>query len=450
MARQSYKRDAAALLAVLSGDGLCRLYCCGYFVDRQKKMSRVVRLLLLAVPALATAASVDTQSSTSTHYGCSTRVACSSHEGPVPTSTVCSVAHRKHTIVQVTTVTPVTTVTGRPTTKVVTETATTTVTLTEPTLTGTYTSTSTFDSTVTTTVATITSTETEDSGTTISSTVTSTSTIPTPPGYIGVSESTGEQNAASGTKKKGRSPIDNSRQLAAERRRSPVPAAPLAKRAAGALPKEIGDFHPQQVLCTLTVETLFTVHSTRYAPTHTVVEPGPTVTASSTTTTTSTSTVIPSATTTVTVVSTSTVTSSATETDSATVFTTATVVATSTSTLYAACATNFLLGPALADGTGIVNFQQYQTNYGVATIPSATTGYDCCVACQTDSNEVCWASWFDVGTSTCLLVTDASGDDPNGTCDAPYNYGYLLTDPGSGTYQIANGPCGSSVSPPQS
>ena len=413
-------------------------------------MSRVARLLLLlAIPALATTASVDTQSSIVTHYGCSTRVACTSHDGPVPTSTVCSVVHEKHTIEQVTTTTPVTTVTGSPTTTVVTETATTTVTLTEPTLTGTYTSTSTVDSTVITTVATITSTETDDSGATVSSTVTSTTTIATPAGYVAVSDSTGEQNAASGSEKRGRSLVDSSRQLAAERRRSPAPAAAPAKRAAAALPKGAEDLHPQQVLCTLTVETLFTVHSTRYAPTRTVTKCGPTVTASSTTTATSTSTVIPSATTTVVVTSTSTVISSVTETDTSTVLTTATVVATSASTVYAACATNFLLGPNLANGQGVANAvaQQSGENDLVISVATATTAYDCCAACQSDNSDVCWGSWFAPTTNTCLLIVSGSEDQPGGTCDPLYEYGTLQTIPGPGQYIIANGPCGTLYPP---
>ena len=415
-------------------------------------MSRVARLLLLAIPAWATAVSVNTQSSIVTHYGCSTRVACTSHEGPVPTSTVCSVVHTKHTIEQVTTTTPVTTVTGHPTTKLVTETATTTVTLTEPTLTGTYTSTSTVDSTVITTVATITSTETDNSGATVSSTVTSTTTIATPAGYVGVNDSTGEQNAASGSQKKGRSLVDSSRQLAAERRRSDAAAAAApAKRAAAALPKGAEDFHPQQVLCTLTVETLFTVHSTRYAPTRTVSKCGPTVTASSTTTTTSTSIVIPSATTTVTVTSTSTITSSATETDTSTVLTTATVVATSTSTVVGACATNFILGPNLANGQGVENFSQTNQDYGISQIDTATA-YDCCVACQNDNGAVCWASWFQAGTTICLLVeydgaTAPGTIGPGGTCDPSYDYGSLQKSSDPGQYIIANGPCGS-LAPP--
>ena len=401
-------------------------------------MSQVARFLLLAVPALATALSVNTQSSIVTHYGCSTRIAWTQHNGPVPTSTVRAVVNRRRTIEEVTTITPVATLTGRPTTIIVTETATATVTLTEPTLTDTYSSTSTVDSTVITTVATITATETDDSGSTVSSTVTSTSTIPTPSGFVGVVDSTGEQNAGSGSKKRGRSLIDSSRQVAAERRGSPAPI--------GALPQGLHDCHPQEVLCTLTAETLFTVQWTRYAPTRTVFKRGPTITASSTSTATSTSTLIPSATTTVTVTTTSITTSSTTETDTSTVLTTDTVFATATTTLYAACATNNILGPSLANGQSIGNFQQYANDYGIAQVSTATTPYDCCVACQTDSAANCFGSYFDPDYYGGCLLIEFDGS-YSGTCDSSYAYGYLTFN-GPGNFTVSNGPCAHLTPPP--
>jgi hypothetical protein len=398
-------------------------------------MYTIARVLLLAAPALATTVSVSTQSNTLTHYGCSTHVASTPHEEPMPTSTVLWVVQEKSTIHQVITTTPVITVQGNAITTTVTSTTTSTTTLTEPTITGTYTSTSTVDNTVTTTVATITSTETDDSSSTISSTVTATVTQPTPNGYVGITDSTSEQNAPA-SKKRGRSLVDSARQLAAERRSVTSPAK--AKSTAGALPPAAGDWHPQQVLCTKTLETVFTVYSTSYAPTQTVTEPGSTVTATATSTATSTSTVVPSATTTVTATETDTVTSSATETDTTTTTTTATMTVSTTTTLYAACATNYLLGPDLANGEGVDNFLPTNADFA-DVLATAGSAYDCCVACQT-STGVCYGSWY--GDGACYLVSNADSTGPGGVCSSTYEYGTLEAFQGAGQYTIANGPCG--------
>ena len=405
-------------------------------------MYRIARTVLLAVPALAITVSTSTQSSTFTHYGCSTQVACTPHSGLVPTSTVCSVVHSTHTIEQVCTTTPVTTVQGRPTTSTITSTST--VTLTEPTITGTYTSTSTIENTITTTVATITVTQTAEGGPTVTSTSTSTITQPAPSGYVPITDSTGEQNPSSSSSppppKKARSPVDSRRQPAAERGLSR--ALPLAKAAGkGALPLAGDDRYPQQVLCTLTVETDYTIHSTHYAPTHTVTKPGSTVTTTSTVI--STSTLNPSATTTVTSTSTSIVTSSATETDTSTTTTTATVTVSTTTSFYAACATNYLLGPNLSNGQGVFNFVPANDDY-LDVLNAANTAYDCCVACQT-STGVCYGIFF--GGGSCFLIQNDMPTGPGGVCSPTYDFGNIELGTAPGDYTVANGPCGA-LGPP--
>lgn len=401
-------------------------------------MYMIAKILLLAAPALATV-SVSTESNTLTHYGCTTRVASTRNRVAVKTSTVSSVVQTTGTATQAITTTPIKTVQARPITTTVTSTKTSTVTTIVPTVTGTYLSTLTVDNTVTATVTIITVTETVDSGVTVSTTVTSTILQPTPSGFIDATDSTGQQNAVAAANNQGRSLVDSARRVAEERRRSPAPAVTRVATGAGALPAKSGGPYPQQVLCTKTLETVLTVHSTYYARTAIVTVPGPMLTVTTTSTATSTSTKVPSATVTLTATSIATVTSFVTGTITTTYSTTATMTVSTTTHALGACATNNLLGPSLTNGNGVYDFNSPIFNYGVSVVilPSA---YDCCTACQT-STDVCFASYYG-DNSNCYLVTSAGSTLPGGVCSPTYQYGNIVIGPGAGQYVVSNGPCG--------
>ena len=195
----------------------------------------------------------------------------------------------------------------------------------------------------------------------------------------------------------------------------------------------------------------FRLVRTRYIKMVIFVKPYTTTTtippATSTTTTThtvsSTSTIVPDSVTVIesfstTSTSTTTLTSLVTDTSTATEV----VNATLTTTSYAACGTDNLLGPALAHGWKVAGASIYDYVSGIQDLSVQQSEYDCCVSCLLDEERNCQYS-----TTLYFLDPPRCGRLLNPTtCRAQeYEAGEVRTYPddrAGGGQSVSNGPCG--------
>ncbi|KAF2493526.1 hypothetical protein BU16DRAFT_563680 [Lophium mytilinum] len=106
-----------------------------------------------------------------------------------------------------------------------------------------------------------------------------------------------------------------------------------------------------------------------------------------------------------------------------------------TQTSFAACATNNILGPALSDGTIIVNAGH---NAGSFARAPSTSALDCCEQCQraTACSGVAW----NANGNTCFIFTTASGT--CGAQSAVSEYFLVGAPPQGFQLTVSNGPCG--------
>ncbi|KAJ9663870.1 hypothetical protein H2198_000630 [Neophaeococcomyces mojaviensis] len=210
--------------------------------------------------------------------------------------------------------------------------------------------------------------------------------------------------------------------------------------------------YPNGVQCTITVYTTSVVTSTRTIQT-TLTASTPTVVTTSTVSATTTSTILPG-TVTSTATSTSTITSVSTSTNivTASITVTSTVsVTTSTTTVYAACASNNVVGSYQGGGLVGWGFTTQNFNAGLSTY-NADSPVDCCVLAATNSG-----SWFynfyptvPVGAgncdiiiaSTCPVPTTATVD-ANGATTSGHATVYYDPAATPSAFQVSgNGPCG--------
>ncbi|KAI1841911.1 hypothetical protein JX266_011881 [Neoarthrinium moseri] len=310
------------------------------------------------------------------------------------------------------TVSTTTTSTLTPIASVITATATrtATATVTGPTNTATVSTTATVVVTLSTT-----STTTQTSAITasvITSTTTITITVPTPPGFTNVYDSSGLTNFM---------PMKRD-ELHIER----SPKVPYNNYKYGKV-----------VICTVSVQTKVTKTITQ---TRTVTVTGPTQisTVVALTTTTLTSTVVPpDATVTSSTTLTSTTVLSLTTAVTSFITTTGAVTATNTSSVYAACQTNNILGPRIANGSYIVGSNPIDTtDIDFFVAPSA---YDCCVACM--NTPGCQYSQFystDSMQTTCVTISNAT------VCNPGTLAGYIAiaVNPPPANISVSNGACG--------
>ncbi|RBR13521.1 uncharacterized protein FIESC28_08149 [Fusarium coffeatum] len=130
---------------------------------------------------------------------------------------------------------------------------------------------------------------------------------------------------------------------------------------------------------------------------------------------------------------TETTTTTSTRTDSTTLTETQTSVA-PTATVYAACASNNIIGAANGNrGINAIIVNDQGSNNQVINV-GARSAYDCCVACQTTTN--CIGA---VSSSSCILIIA-----PTCSPGSTFSTGYQTNpsrDPGSG-FIVSNGFCG--------
>ncbi|OAP57829.1 hypothetical protein AYL99_08567 [Fonsecaea erecta] len=327
----------------------------------------------------------------------------------------------------------------------VTSTRTSTITLTwTPVITTTSTATSTSTATTTelgissTFTSTITSTSTLSDSTTITSTVqttltdtttstaTSTLTIAAPAGFTPIIKSSG-YTSLNAPQRERREVLDRLFNLV----RSP----PEGRQFLGG-----GTRSAQGIKCVTRVQSTVTVYRT-VTTTTTDIGSASTTTSTTTTTVATTSTVIPAVvtstvSTTSTTIVTTTSTSIALTTNTQT--TTETDTTTSTTSVYAACATNNILGPQVQNGQYVQGATDNDPN-GVIAITTAASAYDCCVQCITsDALEYCQNAIFDAD-GTCNMLGGNQAFCANGQ---QANSGQVVLTTTSLQRFDINGPCG--------
>ncbi|CAD6575139.1 MAG: hypothetical protein ASARMPRED_007105 [Alectoria sarmentosa] len=291
----------------------------------------------------------------------------------------------------ISTSTPIVTISPAPKTTTSTTTKFLTSTKTVPnTSLNTFTSTTTIVGTVsiTTVVATTTVTSTETDATTS----TPTTTIPTSAGFVPAS-------SAPLLKKRAAAPTPARSDLLAARRPNLQ-----SKRALTS-----SQVFPESVTCGVLVEIISSSTKVATAPTATVHACTSTITRVSTVTSTIVSTnVSPAAPTTQTISSTIYVTSTIAATSTTTqVSTVSNTVIAPSATFYAACASNNLLSNDPYDGGNLCSAYAVDNTVQLNT----DSAYDCCVACQQNSN--CGGAFFDIAGGTCVIDQPSQACDPN-------------------------------------
>ena len=171
----------------------------------------------------------------------------------------------------------------------------------------------------------------------------------------------------------------------------------------------------------------------------------PTITATSTKTTTLIMTVVPfDVSTTLSYYTTIFANTTVAATATTTVASSTTLTATITSTVQAACASNNIIGPRVANGKYI--FGASPSNFPevvVVDVNPGTAAYDCCAACLSTTGCQASQTTYNDNFVGCILFVDTST-----TCQASYNVGGLFetgNNPGRAVY-VSNGYCGQ-VSP---
>jgi hypothetical protein len=150
-------------------------------------------------------------------------------------------------------------------------------------------------------------------------------------------------------------------------------------------------------------------------------------------------TIAPHASTTSTFLTTITTISTATTTQITTLTSTEIDTISSIVTSYDACATSNFLGP-LPDGSMIDNI--YNNGIGqpsTFSVQPASSQYDCCVTCIT--NSICTGSAFYISQGLCILLQNSAG-----TCGAQASSsGFYVYEPAgsvSVSFTVSNGNCG--------
>ena len=117
---------------------------------------------------------------------------------------------------------------------------------------------------------------------------------------------------------------------------------------------------------------------------------------------------------------------------------------TSTKSIYAACATNNLLGPRLSGGNYINRVVDLNTvNLGVGT--KANSSLECCTICQDPSNSCDFASFNSTAADNkCTLYFPSPNANSSATCSHK-TAGYFTTNKASDNVVVINGPCGQLV-----
>lgn len=332
----------------------------------------------------------------------------------IPTSTVTHTSHDPHPIVVYSTLQDTVTVTPSASWVSLTEYATSTITVTADTITDTFSTTSTQYTTTTSTLtlAPVTSTSTS----TISALSTTTSTISAPAGVTPIADTIAAPTAAK------RELSDNSED---------------------SCPNWGDDYqYATAVECVATVVVRTTTTSTLTESPATLTAAEPTSTTTTTSTVTSSSTVLPSdASTTLSYSTLSTVTETSTASAVTSTVTSSTTVISgvTTTSFYAACATNNIASAPLSSDFGSLAGQYiYAIEFthipgeSLSTV-STTSQYDCCVACQ--QNSQCAFSYMFAGQSWCYLTTTTS-------CSSS-TYGYVdVWSSSNGAATVSNGACG--------
>lgn len=270
-------------------------------------------------------------------------------------------------------------------------------------------------------------TDTEIDTQTTTTTTTSTSTVPSPDGFVPVTDT--ETNGFP-SKRRRNSKSDTTKGKSATQKKPTRPHNPGASE--GVKCKS----YPQSVRCqkTVTDQHRVTVTATERGCTRTI-KPTP-ITKTTTKTITSTSTEVPRASTTVTTTQTTTVVTTTTDTQTTTSTTTSTSTATATAVAYEACSADNIISSY--NGQSIIN--AYNNNNGqvgggsIYDNASASSAEDCCILCINTSG--CEGSYFQGGR--CVLLHNA---DRSCTSQSA-NEIVFVTGGNGGGFTVSNGLCG--------
>ncbi|KAL8834075.1 MAG: hypothetical protein Q9176_007684 [Flavoplaca citrina] len=417
-------------------------------------LSKILFSLLLSAPTSAKYLTITAGSSDVTTTQCRTLLGVSSM-GKVPTYTFSRTALLPEVELVLAVSTPGSTVTPPAVTATDTLQTYTTMTITASTATGTFSTTTTvFETDSITTTDTIVSTTTS----TTTATGTSTHTEPAPSDWINVKNSTGLKEPEDQAVLQGsnlQQPLQDSHTGVRGGWPPKIPKPP-------GLSNPWAEKYPLSVTCKQGPSMLlfhkglhpagFRVIRTRYIKMIIFVKPYTTTTtippATSTTTSTqtisSTSTVVPDS---VTVIESFSTTSTTTTTLTSVVTDTSTaterVNATLTTTSYAACGTDNLLGPALAHGWKLAAASINDYVAGQQDVSLHASEYDCCVSCLLDEAQNCQYS-------VTLYYTDPPQCgrllNPAICRGQDYEAGEIRAEPEDDTTEagqlVSNGPCG--------
>lgn len=123
--------------------------------------------------------------------------------------------------------------------------------------------------------------------------------------------------------------------------------------------------------------------------------------------------------------------------------TTVTVEASSTKKVYAACATNNMIGPILSNGNGITNIgNSGQSKYGTRWIAKATSAEDCCAQCMELNG--CTASGYQAtifSSGICYLYYNAAKTGSGQSANPQYYLSHKGVNAATGLV-VSNGPNG--------
>lgn len=351
---------------------------------------------------------------------CETRLGTASVKS-VPTVTHTHTIHDRHPVVVFTTTLDTITVTPTQSTQVVTNYETSTVTSTASTVTDIFSTTSTFYHTSTFSRQDLPSTATVFLA--VSTTSTSTSTIPTSSGFLPIADTIPP------------TPTVYKRSLQEEQE----PECALW----------VDDYrYAQEVVCHEKNVITMTTTSTVTGSPVTITAATPVTTVTVTDTITSRSVVIPSdVSTTLSYSTTKTITETVEVLASTTTLTSTTTVvgAVATATSYAACAASNIAGNPLSADFGSVagKYMYYVTFSQIAgerlSVGNTASVYDCCVSCQESATCAMSYYWHSSVVTYCYLISSTQ-------CSATDNYATVALHDAKSNIQMSNGNCGHVVS----
>ncbi|CAI7599118.1 unnamed protein product [Penicillium bialowiezense] len=329
--------------------------------------------------------------------------------------------HDRHPVVVLTTTLDTITVTPAQSTQVVTDYETSTVTSTAFTVTDTFSTTSTFYETSTYSRQDSPSTATVFLA--VSTTSTTTSTIPTSSGFLPIADTIPS------------TPTVYKRSLQEEKEPECVPW--------------VDDYqYAQEVVCYEKNVITMTTTSTVTGSPVTITAATPITTVTVTDTITSRSVVVPTdVSTTLSYSTTKTLTETVEVLASTTTLTSTTTVvgAVATATSYAACAANNIAGNPLSADFGSVEgkYMYYVTFANIAgeklTVGNTASVYDCCVSCQESATCAMSYYWHSSAVTYCYLISTSQ-------CSATDTYATVALHDAASNIQMSNGNCGHVVS----